>query len=252
MRFFSEYSLWYVPLCIIIGVALAFLLYRKDFRFREAPSVIRTSMFVLRAFVISIVLIILLGVFVRRTSTTIEKPLVIVLQDNSESVLVTKDSSFYKSEYRLNMKDLVEKLSAKYEVEFFGFGKSINADTSITFTEKETDISQALDEISSRYYSRNVGAVILASDGIYNSGKNPFYSVQNLPFSSVLHSIVLGDSIQSKDIVIQELRTNKIAFRDNPFPIRVSVRAYSYQGKTTVLRIFHESKQIFSKPIRIT
>ncbi len=252
MSIFTEYSLWYLPLCVAVGVLASFILYKNATQFREAPRFVRVSMFVLRAAVVSLLCLLLLGIFTNRSKTTIEKPLIVLLQDDSESVAITKDSAYYRNEYPKQMQSLLKKLSKQYDVETFSFGKHVLPGVSYSYSQKETNISRAIEDISVRFYSRNVGAVILASDGIYTSGKNPVYSVQNLPFSSVLHTIVLGDTVQSQDAIVQDAVTNKIVFRDVPFPIKVSIRAYFLAGKTTTLRVFHESKQVFSQPLRIT
>jgi len=61
------------------------------------------------------------------------------------------------------------------------------------FNQKVTNLSNTLDEIYNKYSHQNVGAIILASDGIYNQGNNPIYSNAQLtrPFMPLRSAIRL-------------------------------------------------------------
>ncbi|MGC8141412.1 hypothetical protein ACP3W2_28825, partial [Salmonella enterica] len=56
-----------------------------------------------------------------------------------------------------------------------------------------TNISKALSTIARQYYKKNVGAVVLLSDGIVNQGVNPELIVENYPFP--IYSVTLGDTV---------------------------------------------------------
>ncbi|MDA3883938.1 MAG: hypothetical protein PF481_11720 [Bacteroidales bacterium] len=249
MNIFAEYSLWFIPLFVLISLSLSFLLYRKDRSFKEAPRWIRSLLFALRAIVVFSLLVLLLGVFVNIFHVRVEKPVVLVLQDNSQSVTVTKDADFYTDEYPAKMDSLLHELSNEYEVFSYSFGESVEDLSGYSFSQKETDIAGALEHVSDRFFTRNVGAVILASDGMYTRGNNPLYAARNLSFDAPVYSLLLGDSVQAKDVVIHAVQANEIVFRNTPFPVKLDLRAFSVKGQRVRVSIFSESKKIFSKEI---
>ena len=53
------------------------------------------------------------------------------------------------------------------------------------------------------YSNQNVGAVILASDGIYNEGSNPLYA--NFELNAPIHVIALGDTVPSRDVILKRV-----------------------------------------------
>lgn len=251
MTVFAEYSLWFIPLCIAIGIMASYLFYTFDTSTKEAPKNIQKLMLGLRAGVISLLLLLLVGLFTNIQQRRIEKPIILFLQDNSESILIHKDSAFYKQEYPTIAQDILEEISKSYDVQSYSFGSSVERGTPFSYTEKETNISAAIHDISARYYTRNIGAIILASDGIHTSGENPLYSIRSLPFATPIYSIALGDSVQQKDAVIQSIQTNTIAFINNPFPFEIDLQFYSAAQEQTTIRVFDEEKQVFSQNIRI-
>lgn len=245
MQIFSEYSLWLFPICMLVGLALAFLLYRKDSKLSDAPLWVRRLLFCLRTFVVTFLLFLLLGPFVEMRKKQIEKPVVVIAHDNSASLVLQKDSLFYKTKYLSDYQSFVSDLSKEYDVEEYYFGGEISEDSTLTFSEHETNISGALREIAMRYYHKNVGALVLASDGIFNAGVNPKYATQDFPAQMPIYTVALGDTVQECDNVISKVLHNQIAFRDNPFSVKVSVESHALQGKTSKLLIKEGDKTIF-------
>jgi len=244
MKLFSEFSVWYIPVCILIGLGLTFLLYRKDKKLSDAPNLVKRILFALRLSFISIILIIILGIFIESNKTEIEKPIIVVLQDNSESIVVNKDSLFYVNEYSQKLGNIISTLENNYDVHSYSFGNDLHKGIKTTYSEKETNISQVLQELSTTYYNRNIGAIVLATDGLYTKGSNPIYTLDNLPFATPVYSIALGDTVQAKDVLISDFQNNKIAFRENPFPVKVKIQAHSLEGKNTVVKVYESDKLI--------
>ena len=90
------------------------------------------------------------------------------------------------------LQTLQEKIKDKYELVSYNFGDALTDFKTPAYTEKETDISNAIDEVFTRHGSQNIGAVILASDGIFNKGNSPLYNrnALGIPF----YTIALGDT----------------------------------------------------------
>ena len=62
--------------------------------------------------------------------------------------------------------------------------------------------------IKTQFENKNITALILASDGCYNSGLNPEYITYDFP----VYSIALGDTNFYEDIRIDNVLNNEVAF----------------------------------------
>ncbi len=162
-----------------------------------------------------------------------EKPIVVIVADNSLSIKTNKDSVELLKKIPLVINSLKEKVSEKFETYDYRFGEKLNEGTdTLLLNEKITDISSAFDEISSRYYNRNLGAVILLSDGIYNKGKNPL--TKSREFKNVsFYTIGLGDTLVNSDVLVADMLYNKTAYLGNDYPVEVIVNAKKLSGKRT-------------------
>ena len=250
MKIFLEYSWWFFPLCLAVGFAVAWFLYAKDAKLHDAPRWVRRLLLVLRGLTISFCLFLLLGPFVERRTRKVEKPTIVLVQDNSASVVSTKDSVYYKTKYLSDYKEFVNKLTEKYEVDEYCFGESLSNDT-VRFDEKMTNISAAIQDVATRYYNQNLGAVVLATDGIYNEGENPKYSLQNLEAKVPIYTVALGDTVQNRDNVVTQVLHNKIAFRDNPFVIRVSAESHLFKGVESKLMVKDGETVVYETVLRL-
>jgi hypothetical protein len=230
-------------------VGLAWVLYRKKFRDSDTPRKTIITLFCLRAFSMSLVCALLLHIFVDLRTQTVEKPTIIFAHDNSSSIAMLPDSTFFKTQYPNEIRALCEELEQSYNVAFYRFGEAFSADTALSFTERQTNISQVFHEIQQRYAGKNIGAIILASDGIYNSGENPLYSLENSGITEPVYGIALGDSTQQRDNVIQSVAANAIAFKDVPFRVLIRTQSFNLQGKQSKVQVFGEGKKLFETTI---
>ena len=180
-----------------------------------------------------------------------EEPIVIFAQDNSGSIVLTEDSSFYRSEYQKNLAGVKSQLSATSKVEEYTFGESVSPHSgAFSFDERLTNISQLLQEIEDRYSNRNVGGIVIATDGIYNQGSNPVYSSSGLDFP--IYTIAMGDTTPQKDALIKNIHHNQIAYLGNKFPVVVDLAALQLSGKNFKLQILKEEEVLFEKQVKAT
>ncbi|MEZ4899268.1 MAG: hypothetical protein R2806_20655 [Saprospiraceae bacterium] len=73
------------------------------------------------------------------------------------------------------MESLAADLSGDYNIHRFSFGDGIHEGFQDSFADAVTDITQFLDYVYDQYNDQNLGAVVIASDGLFNEGKNPVY-----------------------------------------------------------------------------
>ena len=79
---------------------------------------------------------ILLSPFTKSTFNKIEKPIIVFAQDNSSSILMNKDSVYYKTLYQEKIAELTQKLSGNFEVKSYTFGDELEETTLFEYNEK--------------------------------------------------------------------------------------------------------------------
>ena len=185
----------------------------------------------------------LLTPLLKQIKEQVKKPQVVLLQDKSQSV--STDGSAYDSDFDA----LRMSLSETYDVSTYQFGDEIRelADTS-SADFKTTNISSALQYTYDVFNDQNLGAVIMATDGLYNEGKNPMYL--NTGFKAPLYTIGLGDTTIRKDLFIKNVLYNKIAYLGDKFNLQVDVQAFNAAGSSTRLRVRRESGGKFTEVSR--
>lgn len=248
MNLIFTYSPWLVLLCIGCGLLYAGVLYFKDKRLNELSKTWVRALALMRFLAVTILALLLLEPLFETTKSTSEKPVIAIIQDNSESVVFNKDSLFIKNEYLNSLNKLKSVLSDKYEVVNYGFDDKTYLTDSLQFSGKETNISDAINQINNRYYNRNLGAVILATDGIYNQGSNPFFEskkLKNIP----IYTIALGDTTPTKDIWIDNIVNNHLAYRGNDFPAEIIVKASGFNGGKSILKIVKNNTILAQKEV---
>jgi hypothetical protein len=243
-----SYPIWLVFVCVLLGVIYSVLFYRKEKLLSEVSNWIIYSMALLRFTVVTFLALLLLEPLIQNESQKIEKPIVVIALDNSQSVVLNKDSLFYQEEFQHKLITVKNKLSEKYEVKTISFGEKLTDGFEFGFDEKQTDFSLLLDDLYAKYYGRNLGAVIVAADGVFNKGQNPVYASSNLKNTSI-YTIALGDTAKKKDVAIANVVHNKLAYLGNDFPIEVVVSADYFNKKKAVAKVIKGEKTIATQEL---
>lgn len=249
MNIITEYPAWMIVFCIIAGIAYSAILYYKNRRNDFSP-LLSKLMSLFRFLAIFFIAFLLLSPLLKTITHTNEKPIIIFAQDNSQSILICKDSSFYKNEYKQKIEKLIDELGQKYDIKSFSFDDKVNEQLNFDYKGKQTDISALFDDLITRYTNRNVGAIIIASDGIYNKGNNPLYVSDKI--KAPIYTLALGDTSIRKDLVIQKVNFNRITYLGNTFPIEVVVNANKAKGLSAKLKLTHGQKELFNKTINFS
>ncbi len=234
----------YWLLAVLISAGAAFWVYRTDKK-RAVPYPWVTS--ALRGLVLFFTLLLVLAPTLNISKNTIEKPVVVLLQDNSRSVGIALGND--SAVYRKNAEALLQKLSDKFKVVQWGFGGGVQRDSAFTYDQQATDISNALTNVQEFYGMQNLGAVILASDGRFNQGANPLF--QQLPMHGSLYSVALGDSVQQKDIRIAQTYVNKTVTLNSTFELRADVIARICKGYSNNVMLKEGDNIVGSSPLAI-
>ena len=237
----TEYSAWFIPLCILVGIGGAWLLYSK-----KAPwsKTVNQSLFTIRAILLALICFFLIGPLINRIEFNNEDPIAIILVDNSTSVDQDSTISLNTSLIEISNKLKAEGLEIKYR----DLNDYVDDLGDIAFSNESTDLGNGLKTIRRDFEQQNLAAVVLASDGIHNYGSSPQYLTLNYP----VYSIGLGDTIPEKDLSIKRLNYNKVVYQGNKFPMIVDVFNNGYIGERISVSIAKNGKQIENQSLLLT
>lgn len=237
---------WWVPVCLILGVLYAWLLYRQPVNLGKN---FRLWLAVLRALVVFVIAMLLVSPLVKTIKYDPQKPLVLIAQDNSSSINTFKPAGFSSAQFISDLAKLKRQLGDQYDVQEFNFSKDLANGLSDKFNGKQTDIAGALQQLNNRFVNQNIGALILATDGLYNQGSDPQYEAKNIKTS--IYTIALGDTVAKRDLLIGNVNYNKTAFLGNDFEIEVLAAAYQSKGENMHIAITEDGKPVFAQTIPI-
>ncbi|MES2515068.1 MAG: hypothetical protein V4580_13035 [Bacteroidota bacterium] len=249
MEFISNYPWYYTLLCFVAGFVFSALLYYRDKQNAERSKILLYSLAGLRFISISLMALLLLDVFIKRLVNETEKPVIILAQDNSSSIIAGKDSLDIRSEYSKAITAFANAVKDKYDVKTYQFDSESRQAETFDFNGKETDISKLFLDLENNYANKNIGAIILATDGIYNKGTNPLYSI--VKFNAPIYTIALGDTIPLKDAWIQSINHNQVAYLGNTFPVEVLINAIDLKDKSLVVSLSQGGRVLKSENLTI-
>ncbi|MEO6760208.1 MAG: hypothetical protein ABIO24_12195, partial [Saprospiraceae bacterium] len=248
-----QYPAWFLIFCALLGLGYALLLYFRDSTFREQAPRLHLVLGVLRFLTVTILSALLLSPILKNLVTETKKPIVVLAQDQSESVGTDFDGPALE-QYKKQWQALRDGLGEQYEVHELAFGDNSREGVDFNFQDKVTNLSGMLRSVYDLYGGQNLGAVIVASDGVYNEGSNPAYS--DAPLAAPVYTIALGDPTPKKDLLIKRVFTNKLAYLGDKFTMQIDLAATNCAGSQTVLTVSKvngdQTRQIQSIPINVT
>jgi hypothetical protein len=240
-----SYSPTWLLLIIALAALISYWFYKGDRAFGEQSIWIPRILAIFRFISLSFIAFFLLEPLIRTETQDIQKPIIAIALDNSESVVNGADSVYYKTTFIEEIKSLTNALRESYDVELLAFDEKVKKGIDLDYKGKTTDLSNLLNELETRYYNRNLGAVIVASDGNYNKGLNPSYAPISL--NAPFHTIVLGDTGHVNDLAIDEIIHNKISFLGDDFPLEINLIAEGLSNENYSLEVFNKGISVFKK-----
>lgn len=246
----TDWPLSWLLIGVIIAAALSFFYYFREKRFKGVPQIWLYLMAFLRFSALTILFILILGINFKQTIEQKEEPIVVVVQDQSSSVITVKDSAAFSSDYYRKLESLATAIGRDFEVVRYHFNNQLHDGFSKKNDGKTTDIGSVFKDLRKKYTNRNLGAVVIATDGNYNKGVQPLLPLEKMPFTPV-YAVALGDTTSYKDTRIIDVDHNEIAFYQNKFPVQVYIASDKIKPTQVVeLSCWKNGKKVFSKDIK--
>ncbi len=204
-------TILYIIIAGVVSLSLALFMYGYKTKYRGS---LRWLFGVLRFITLFSVLLLLINPKFKNTTYTVQKPKLPVLIDNSASVNELGQTG--------NVSALIDELknhsslNDKFDISFFSFGSDFRDNDSLSFTEVNTNISEALSSVD-QLFKNEIAPALLITDGNQTLGND--YEFSATTNKNPVYPIILGDSTQYTDLKIEQLNTNRYAFLKNQFPV---------------------------------
>ena len=217
-------TILYIVIAAIISLIVTVFIYGYKTKY---TSRLRWIFGLLRFTTLFCILVLLINPTFESNTYSIEKPKLPVLVDNSFSI-----ASLDQTQKAISVVETLKQnkaLNDKFDVSYFEFGASFESLDTLSFDEKNTNISSALSSVQDLFDSQ-IAPTILVSDGNQTLGADYQYIVSKLRHP--IYPVILGDSIKYQDLKIQSLTSNRYSFLKNKFPVE-AVLVYSGTGSVS-------------------
>lgn len=211
----------YIILAAIVAIGIAvFQYFYKSKRKGKLPLILSF----LRFLAIFGLFLLLINPKFTKNEYSLQKANLVFLIDNSSSVVTSKNKiiSFVEG------LDKDTEISEKFNLQKYTFGNHLKDGDSISFLEKNTNITKALASVKEIYAKTNT-AVVLVTDGNQTLGTDYEFYGKNQEFP--VYPVVVGDTTKYEDIRIAQVNVNKYAFLKNKYPLETYI---AYDGDRSV------------------
>ena len=214
-----------IVIAILTGLCFASLLYISN-KSQHYGKALTTLLFILRSIAIGLLVLLFFNPFIKKKSTKIEAATVIIAQDNSNSLILTKDSTFYKEKYPLLLDSVITELEKNFIVDKYLFGNEVKDFTSIDYKDYYTDLTGIAREYLEGQF--NIDAIEMTSDEILDEVRK--IQLDNLIFSKLQNTLITSDLVKFAK-AIPSPAENENAFKDINSFIEESFVFYQEQEK---------------------
>jgi len=245
-NFFTATSIFTFLGCILAGCLYAWFLYSTN---KNLNKGLRNTLAGFRILTITLIAFLLFAPLVKKISYNPEKPIIVIANDNSISVAAIKAAGFNQQKYQQDLQKLTDQLSSKYEVKTYNFSDSVKPGLDFSGKGKLSNATALVDKLNDELLNRNVGAVIMASDGIFNRGGNPLYELNKI--KAPIYTIALGDTVAKRDVLIANVNYNNLAYLDNEFTLDIQIQAFESKGEIAALTVSENGSAVKKQSLTI-
>ena len=197
----------YIIISLVLSGLAAFLQYFYKEKYRDKNNFL---LFFLKTSSLFLLILLLINPKIKTTELESLKPVLSVLADNSNSILFFNEDKNITSFLKKIKED--KSINEKFDIQEYSFGSKLNTLDTLTFTDSETNISEAISSIN-ELNENKIAPVVLLTDGNQTIG----YDYEFINSNQKIYPILFGDTIQYKDLKISQLNVNKYSYIKNSF-----------------------------------
>lgn len=242
-----------ILLLALAAAGLAVLFYR--FTLPPLPGRWRYVLSALRALALIGLVMMLFEPILRLVHSDDLKPVIAVLVDNSESMTISDAGRVRSSGVgSLLSSGKFRDLSPDAIVRYYLFSSKLgpplaSAPDSLHPSGPSTDLSEVFAELRQQAPKDNIRAAVLVTDGNYTTGRNPLYAAGELGMP--VYTVGVGDTSEQKDILVEKVLTNNLAYAGTRFPMDVTVKSTGFSGENVEVDLLEGSAVIDRKVLQL-
>lgn len=206
----------------------------------------------MRVAVIALVALFLFSPVRSKQRVRIEKPVAVLLVDDSASLRerdmpdLARDVGLPSDARRTDVVEAaldapLDDLAERYEVLSFAFGTNLRAIASLdalTASDSATRLGDALAAAAAETRGREVGHVVVVSDGRVNAGRDVQAALSSLAARGVPVSTVgVGDPQIPRDVRVSQVTAPEVALAGDTVTLEVSIASRGYPGQASSLTV---------------
>lgn len=239
---FGITNFWLFLLFAALSIALAIFTYRAS----TLSPALKTALTTLRALSVFFTLSLFVEPAVTRTETRTEPPTLAVVIDNSESLTIQDGAARRDSLVKWVLRQFDDDLRALGNIKFYRFGADFKASPpeSLSFTEKQTNLSKAIEELSRLKPIEKLSAALIISDGQFNAGETPSYAAERAPLP--IYAALVGDTAVKRDIALRRVIAPEMTVVGAKTPISAVITQEGFRGASLVATL-RSDKEILER-----
>ncbi len=232
-------------LLIIVAFIIALIITLFQYTYKAKNRKKNTLFFsFLRFLSIFALLLLLINPSFKQSTYYTDKPILVVAVDNSSSIKHLKqDQAVSQFVRQIQASDA---LKDRFDITYYSFSEAIQDSLNFNFNEKQTNVSQALEDLN-QIYKNSIAPTILITDGNQTYGRD--YQFSSTRYKQVVYPVVSGDTTEVMDTKIQQLNVNRYAYLKNRFPVEVILTYSGDEKVTTRFEVKSGSNTVYSQQI---
>lgn len=249
---------WIFLVLTVVAVAAVVWFYR---RVPPAAARIRVPLVILRSVALALLFLALVEPVLALLRVVSERPVVAVLLDASRSMAIadgTADARRGDEAYTLLNEVVLPRVARDAELVAFSFSSELSeleSDGSAlshppSFEGDVTDLERALTGLADGLSGRNLGTVVVATDGANNRGVSPYAAALGLGVPVFVLGV--GSPEAGTDIAIEDVVTNRISYAGERVPVEAIVSSSGFEGAETVVELSEDGVPLDSEQIRLS
>jgi hypothetical protein len=241
--FHSNVPLFALIFCGITAVVISYFFYKRTIP--PLPLSWQLTLAIFRGVSVSIILLLL---FAPEITLIWQRKIPVNL-----ALAVDRSGSMKLEDRIAKANDVVERLQDEFatraNVKSYLFDTDTTTVINFPFVAGDggTDISAALSKIGKSSFNPQI--ILMISDGNFTSGINPVYA--SSAKKAKVYTIGVGDTSKTADLIVSNVRTNKIVYQNQPTVIQAEIQLRGKRNVRTNVVLRRRDKTIAVRQITI-
>lgn len=232
----------YLIISIITALIVALFQYYKASKISN--NIIKYILITLKTISITAILLLFFDLYYESKNYKKEKSPLYILLDNSQSI---KNRNLVSEIEKLkNQFSNSNVISDKYYLKFYQFGDNLEVLDSLDYSDQESNLELALDNIPEFGRHKNIPVVVVSDGNLTNSNKN--FAINNKSFD--LYPIVVGDTTKYFDLELKQINHNKFSTPNSNIPLEILLNSNFNQNYIASIAISSGLDKIMSKSLK--